>query len=220
MMTGVMHPFRGANPPRNNDNTSDRIDPSSTTSTPRPTHLHRASNHRSPMIPSSTPSIRNSDDFIGDRMSAHKPSNTTRLYFANVNGLSYGPQGGDLADVCSTMATSHIDLLGLVETKLDSRLPQVVATCKRAARAVFSFSRVVLSSSAISYGTPYKPGGTALLAAGNITGRITHTHQDHMGRWSAISFLGAQTCKLTVICAYQVCKASSRNNRTHPNPST
>jgi hypothetical protein len=172
------------------------------------------------MIPSSTPSIRNSDDFIGDRMSAHKPSNTTRLYFANVNGLSYGPQGGDFADVCSTMATSHIDLLGLVETKLDSRLPQVVATCKRAARAVFSFSRVVLSSSAISYGTPYKPGGTALLAAGNITGRITHTHQDHMGRWSAISFLGAQTCKLTVICAYQVCKAPSRNDRTHPNPST
>ena len=151
-------------------------------------------------------------------MSPHKPPNITRLYFVNVNGLRYGPQGGDFADICSTMASSHIDLLGLVETKLDTRLSYVVDTCSRAARAVFPFSRVVLSSSAISYNKPFKPGGTALISVGSITGRITHTHHDHMGRWSSTSFTGANSCKLTVISAYQVCKAPSRNDHTHFSP--
>ena len=53
-------------------------------------------------------------------MADHKPENTTRMYFVNVNGLRFGPQGGDFLDACATMHTAHIDILGLAETKLDT----------------------------------------------------------------------------------------------------
>ena len=46
-------------------------------------------------------------------MADHKPENTTRMYFVNVNGLRFGPQGGDFLDACATMHTAHIDILGL-----------------------------------------------------------------------------------------------------------
>jgi hypothetical protein len=106
------------------------------------------------------------------------------------------------------MHTAHIDILGLAETKLDTHKRNVIATCVKAARRVFPFSRVVMSSSAISYSSHFKPGGTAIVAAGSITGRITTSFQDPMGRWSAMSLTGAHANKLTVISAYQVC-----NNR-------
>jgi hypothetical protein len=78
-------------------------------------------------------------------MSADKPPNTTRLYYANVNGLAYGPRGGDFAEACCTVKKAHIDLLGIGETKLDTKWRNVAASCVKAARRVFSFSRVVLS---------------------------------------------------------------------------
>lgn len=205
MMPTMIHSNQPDSPPTNTTTTYriDHLTPPSTTTptdchikhtshtppTTTPTDCHtRHTSHTPPIPPTphpSIPSFSNSDDFIGDRMSPHKPPNITRLYFVNVNGLRYGPQGGDFANICSKMASSHIDLLGLVETKLDTRLSYVVATCCRAARAVFPFSRVVLSSSAISYTKPFKPGGTALISVGSITGRITHPHHDHMGRWSS-----------------------------------
>jgi exonuclease III len=102
-------------------------------------------------------------------------------------------------------AHSPCDILGLAETKLGTQKHSVVATCANAARWIFSFSRVTMSSGAISYTGHYKSGGTALIAAGSITGRIYTTFKDPMGRWSAISLIGAHSQKLTVISAYQVC---------------
>jgi hypothetical protein len=145
------------------------------------------------------------DSFIGDKMTPNKPPNTTRMFFANVNGLRFGPQGGDFIDLCAQMDISHIDLLGIAETKLDTQNGIVAATCAKAARRIFSFSRVVMASSAIRYAGTFKPGGTALITAGCTTGRIATTFRDSMGRWCAVSFLGAQNKIITVISAYQVC---------------
>ena len=150
--------------------------------------------------------------FLGDKMPDDKPPNTTRMFFVNVNGLRFGPQGGEFLEVCAQMHSAHIDMLGLAETKLDTQKREVVATCTRAARRTFPFSRVVMSSSAISYTSHFKPGGTALIAAGSITGRIIATFQDPMGRWSAISLIGAGSRQLTVISAYQVCNTRSDRN--------
>jgi hypothetical protein len=85
-------------------------------------NVHDGANNTSFWTPPSPPINLSITDNVGDPLPAHKPSNTTRLYFANVNGLQYGAQGGDLATTCNTMHNSHIDILGLVETKLDSNL--------------------------------------------------------------------------------------------------
>jgi hypothetical protein len=103
------------------------------------------------------------------------------------------------------MHTAHIDILGLAESKLDSHKRNILTTCAEVARRLFSFFRIVMSSSVISYRNHYKQGGTALIAAGSITGRITTSFQDPMGRWSAIPLIGAQAQELIVTSAYQVC---------------
>jgi hypothetical protein len=177
--------------------------------------VHDGANCTSFWTPPSPPTNSSITDNIGDPLPAHKPPNTTRVYFANVNGLQYGAQGGDFATICNTMHSSHIDILGLVETKLDSNLPYVMASCTRAARRTFRFSRVVLSSSAIRYNNSFKPGGTGLVLADHVTGRIITTYRDSMGRWSAVSLRGAKTSKLAIVCAYQVCLSTSRISTGH-----
>jgi hypothetical protein len=92
-------------------------------------------------------------------MFTNKPPNTTRMFFVNVNGLQFGALGGEFTDVCFQMNEANIDILGLAETKLDTQKRNVVATCPHAARRIFSFSRILLSSSAITYNSHFNPGG-------------------------------------------------------------
>jgi hypothetical protein len=99
------------------------------------------------------------DDFIRERMSTNKPSNTTRMFFVNVHGLQFGSLGGEFIEVCFQMDEANIDILGLAETKLDSQKRNVVATCAHAARRIFSFSQILLSSRTITYNSHFKPGG-------------------------------------------------------------
>jgi hypothetical protein len=161
------------------------------------------------------------EDFLGDRIRTSKPPNTTRMHFQNVNGLNYTSSGGEFNDICAQIHKDNINILGIAETKLDTQRKAVVPTCLRSARRTFSSSRVVLSSSAISYSSPFKPGGTALITAGCTTGRITNTHQDPMGRWCATTYRGAQTREVTVISAYQVCNTPpDRDLRGHGTSTT
>jgi hypothetical protein len=144
---------------------------------------------------------------IGARMYTNKPPNPTRIFFVYVNGLQFGSLGGEFTDLCFQMNEANIDVLSIAETKLDTQKRIVVATCAHAARRILSFSRILLSSSAITYNSHFKPVGTALLTAGSITGRITTLTEDPMGRWCATSYRGACTRVITVISAYQMCNA-------------
>jgi hypothetical protein len=51
-----------------------------------------------------------------------------------------------------------------------------------------------------------KPGGTGILAAGDITNFIKGTTQDHMGRWTTIKLEGPNGVRINVIVAYLVCQ--------------
>jgi hypothetical protein len=57
---------------------------------------------------------------LGDPLQEDKPTNTTRLYFANVNGLNLTGDGGDLTDICNQMKTIEADIICLAETHLDT----------------------------------------------------------------------------------------------------
>ena len=164
------------------------------------------------------------DCFIGDEMTPIPQPSTTRIYFVNVNGLSYGATGGEFSEVCATMATDNIDILGLAETKLDTYHRKVLSTCYKAARQNLTHSKVLLSSSRRVYGSPNKPGGTGLITAGSLVGRLHNTGTDEMGRWCYATYKGTNDTLLTVITAYQVChttptydlsrQPSSNNNTT------
>jgi hypothetical protein len=51
----------------------------------------------------------------------------------------------------------------------------------------------------------YKPGGTLILAQGDVVGRIKEKGSDSLGRWSWIKLVGRNQCLITLILAYQVC---------------
>jgi hypothetical protein len=116
-------------------------------------------------------------------MPHHKTENTTRMYFVNVNGLRFGPQGGDSLDACASMHTAHIDILEVAETKLDTHKRNVLTTCANAARRVFSFPRVFMSSNAFSYRNHYKPGTSLIAAAWAF---CPPQKQDHSGDYNKV----------------------------------
>jgi hypothetical protein len=48
---------------------------------------------------------------LGDSLQEDKPTNITRLYFANVNGLNLTGDGGDLTDICNQMKTIEANII-------------------------------------------------------------------------------------------------------------
>jgi hypothetical protein len=65
-------------------------------------------------------------------------------------------------------------------------------------------NRLVIASSPIKFSGDWKPGGTAVLSNGSITGRITAVGHDEWGRWSYQTLLGQCGRHITIISAYQV----------------
>ena len=117
-------------------------------------------------------------DTVGPQLAPTKPSNVTRMYFVNVNGISYDSDGGDFNTITSTVAHYDIDVLGISETHLDTSRRPVCEALRKAARSQLRSSHVnlVTATSSLQYPSYVKPGGTLLLSQGSITGRHHHHH--------------------------------------------
>jgi hypothetical protein len=76
----------------------------------------------------------------------------------------------------------NIDIIGIAEMKLDTKMACVVHTCHQSARRHFDNSNLIMASSMRSYGMTYKPGGTLLLSRGFVTGRVEASGTDGVGR--------------------------------------
>jgi hypothetical protein len=134
-----------------------------------------------------------------------RASGSTRIYFVNANGIRYGARGGDMNEVCARVLEGNIDIIGITETKLDTKMPCVVHTCHQSVRGYFDNSKLIMASSMKSYGSSYKPGGTLQLSRGSITGQVVASGTDDMGRWCWMSYNRSANRRLTIITAYQVC---------------
>jgi hypothetical protein len=148
------------------------------------------------------------DEWIGDEIPPHRESGSTREYFVNANGIRYGAKGGEMNEVCARVLEGNIDIIGIAETKLDTKMACVIHTCHQSVRRHFDNSKLILASSTRSYGSTYKPGGTLQLSRGSITGRVVASGNDDMGRWCWTTYNGSANQRLTVITAYQVCEGA------------
>jgi hypothetical protein len=74
-----------------------------------------------------------------------------------------------------------------------------------AARQIHHKYKLEIGSSDTQTVTTYKPGGTALIAQGNITGRVYAHGSDPHGRWSYMTLNGTAGVITMIISAYQVC---------------
>jgi hypothetical protein len=112
------------------------------------------------------------DEWVGEELPPQRSSGSTRIYFVNANGIRYGAGGGEMNEVCTRVLEGNIDIIGIAETKLDTKMACVVHTCHQSVRCHFDNSNLVMASSTRSYRSTFKPGGTLLLSRGSGTNDI------------------------------------------------
>jgi hypothetical protein len=152
---------------------------------------------------------------VGDELPPQRASGSTRIYFFNANGIWYGARGGEMIEVCTRVLEGNIDIKGIAETKLDTKMPCVVHTCHQSIQRQFDNSKLIMASSTRSYGSTYKPGGTLLLSRGSVTGRVAASGTDDMGRWCWTTYKGSAKRQFTIITAYQVCNGMPVHEVAH-----
>jgi hypothetical protein len=69
---------------------------------------------------------------------------------------------------------------------------------------IFQQYKIELGSSELQTVSTYKPGGTAIIAQGDATGRITAQDSDKYGRWFYLHLQGKDDKTITYITVYQV----------------
>jgi hypothetical protein len=144
------------------------------------------------------------DEWVIDELPPWRASGSTRVYFVNANGIRFGAKGGEMHEVCARVLEGNIDIIGIAETKLDTKMACVVHTCHQSVRGYFHNSKLIMASSTRSYGSTYKPGRVLQLSRGSITGRVAASGTDNMGRWCWTTYNSSANRRLTIITAYQV----------------
>jgi hypothetical protein len=119
-----------------------------------------------------------------------RSSGSTRIYFVKANGIRYGAGGGEMNEVCTRVLEGNIDIKGIAETKLDTKMACVVHTFHQSAHRHFDNSNLIMASSTRSYGSTYKPGCALLLSRGSVTERVAASGTDDMGRWCWTTYNG------------------------------
>jgi hypothetical protein len=125
----------------------------------------------------------------GDIVQEKKPF-TTRIYSQNVNGLQYQKDGGQYVELCRVAKEVQADVLCIQEHNLDTTQHQVQHTLHQATRKHWQRAKLTVSSSPITFQGTWKPGGTAILSAECITGRLVDSGHDSWGRWTYQTFRG------------------------------
>jgi hypothetical protein len=141
-------------------------------------------------------------DVLGEKLDEH-----TRLYFNNFNGFQLDGQGGKFEAICKETLTIQADLMCGAEHNLDTIKSYVRNTLYATAKRTLEHHQLAIASSDLPSSNNYKPGGTFILASGDICGKILgKSINDPMGRWTQLRIAGRDNLVLNVFCAYQVCK--------------
>ncbi len=99
------------------------------------------------------------------------PANT-RLYFININGINLDKQAVQFRDLCTKMKKAEIHIMAIAEHNLDTEKFAVRQLLEKNAQRTFPHHVLQTSTSSIPANKFYKPGGTMLLAQGDVVGRI------------------------------------------------
>ena len=166
--------------------------------------------HRTALHPRSQQSLeqRTDDQWVGDSINNVKKENQTRILFHNVNGFK-NSNSGIFQDLLYNQQSFEIDIQCISEHQRDTTKSQVTQNLQEETQKAYPGQTILqIDSSQSTSAQSYKPGGTAILAMGDIVGRLEPKGRggDAMGRWSYITLRRRNNNHLTVISAYQVCK--------------
>jgi exonuclease III len=129
----------------------------------------------------------------------------SRLTSQNHHHITVSTIESQVIQICRDQRRQESDVHAIQEHKLDHNKYVVRAAFTKATKQIHRTHRIEIGGSALKTITTYKPGGTALIAQGDITGRIQTQDSDPYGRWSYITFNGSPSKSIIIISAYQVC---------------
>ena len=133
-----------------------------------------------------------------------KDINTLRIYAQNLNGLRIEKDGGQYKEICEMIKEVKADIFCFQEHNLDTTQYTVRNILHNTTNKHWQRARLSISSSPIAFSGNWKPGGTAILTNGHITGRIIAAGHDEWDRWSYQTIIGQRQRYVTIISAYQV----------------
>jgi hypothetical protein len=146
-----------------------------------------------------------------DCLTAHKSTNSVRLYFQNINGVNKN-NWTDWEHAAIQLQCQAIDIFGCAETNYAwteaSRKLAQHKICKTKQQAQLS-----VASSNDTGTSNYQPGGVASCITGKLTGRIIEQINDTsgLGRWAGHILIGKHNKHIAVITAYRPTKSTGHN---------
>jgi hypothetical protein len=128
------------------------------------------------------------------------------VVFINVNGIQHKEGYAKLFELGEQSIDYNIDMLCLVEHKLNMQNKDVFKSCEAISKRYHNQTKFIASSATpIECNSKYQPGGTATILNDPYMGRICRiAKDDKLGRWSIVSLKGKQEKQVTFITAYQV----------------
>jgi hypothetical protein len=145
-----------------------------------------------------------------------KPADTTlRIYHQNIRGAKTYQNWNRWKEGVQQLTHWGVGIATLVETNT-----QWTTINKSAAQAmthsVTSQSKLSMTGSIEQSESDFQPGGTACVALGKWTGRITTrlTDDSGLGRWSGFHIQGKNQKSVVVISAYRPTNSSDPSDRT------
>jgi hypothetical protein len=127
----------------------------------------------------------------GDTLGA-KSTDITRIYSQNVNGIRLDKDGGQYKELCTIHQEVQADILCIQEHNLDTTQYQVQQIIHQTTRKHWQRSRINMASSPMTFSSTWKPGGTAILSTGSITGRLTATGSGRLGQMELPNITGTK----------------------------
>jgi hypothetical protein len=148
-------------------------------------------------------------EWAGSTFTNHKPENTFRIIYQNINSLGASQYHHNIQELAVTQQELQIDLAGLTEHCLNTTQPRIINSIRQSLNRQFLGQYVIqMNFAQVETLTPYLPGGTASLLIGNTIARLEPTGRggDAQGRWSYLSFRRKHLPPLTIYTAYKVNK--------------
>ena len=133
-----------------------------------------------------------------------KEAHHLRIYAMNVNGFTLDRRGGQFDTACEVHKEVQADIMCGQEHNLDTDQTHVRSILYSTCRQHWRRSRVIFGTTPIPFTNSYKPGGTFIVTAGDVTSRIKHQEKDKWGRWVSQTLQGRDAIMVTIISAYQV----------------
>ena len=145
-----------------------------------------------------------------------KSTRALRIFFQNINGLTFTQNGEDYDYVHGTLDTMKADMVGLSETNSPWNNHLLTDGYRRAANRYAGISKTHFSSAndlidPIDSSTLQQSGGTVSTVNGGWTTSVRKSiikDPTGLGRWSGVIIGGKQDKRLAIITGYRVCEQS------------